>query len=88
MLLPITPEDLGVSLSRPVRYGASFLRDATGGDEGPLAFLNHYKAAEDPVIAAAQILNIGPIYTWNQFQQVLGDLHSNPTHNDSTQAHF
>jgi GNAT superfamily N-acetyltransferase len=87
MLVPITPDDMGVSLSRPIRYAASWARDVTGGDEGPLSFLHHYRAAEDPVQAAAQVMNFGPIYTWQQFQAVLGDLQDNePT--EATQPHL
>jgi len=70
MLLPITPGDLGVSLSRPVRYTGSFLKDVTGGDHGPLGFLGDYAKASDPLTAAFAVANMGPIYTWNQLQKI------------------
>jgi hypothetical protein len=63
MMLPITPGDLGVSLSRAVRYPIGWVRDATGGDQGPLGFWGKYKASKDPSTMAAGILNLGLPYT-------------------------
>lgn len=52
MMLPITPGDIGVSLSRPIRYAG-----------GALGIWGEYKSAEDPVTAAGAILSLGPVYT-------------------------
>jgi hypothetical protein len=52
MFVPITPEDLGVSLSRPVRY--------LGGMAG---VFEEYKTANDPWLAAAKVASMGPIYS-------------------------
>jgi hypothetical protein len=63
MMLPITPGDLGVSLSRPVRYSVGGLRRETGGEAGPLGFWGDYKNAQDPVEAMSAILNLGLPYS-------------------------
>lgn len=63
MLLPITPGDVGVSLSRPVRYTGTYVRNFLGGDEGPLAFWGDYKSAQDPLDTINAITMFGPFYT-------------------------
>lgn len=52
MMFPITPGDMGVSLSRPVRYAGA-----------KLGFWGDYKSASDPVTAAGAIMSLGPVYT-------------------------
>lgn len=52
MLFPITPGDVGVSLSRGVRYAG-----------GELGIWGKYKAAEDPFTAAGAMTTLGPSYT-------------------------
>jgi hypothetical protein len=52
MLMPITPADLGVSLSRPVRYAG-----------GALHAWGAYKEASDPFSAAAAIMTMGSTYS-------------------------
>lgn len=86
LLFPITPEDMGVSLSRPIRYAGSWARDATGGDAGPLSFLRHETVAEDPISAAAQIMNFGPIYTLKLGESLLRDLTDNDDNQQSIQV--
>lgn len=65
MMLPITPVDLGVSLSRPVRY--------FGGLAG---IFPEYKKAQDPMQAALAVTEMGPLYTYNlltrMYQQATG----------------
>jgi hypothetical protein len=70
MMLPITPGDLGVSLSRPVRYAGSWIRRETGGDLGPLAFWGDYKASQGPAEAADAITKIGLPYSLDLLQQL------------------
>jgi hypothetical protein len=52
MLFPITPLDIGVSLSRPARYVGSWV-----------GFWPEYAKASNPGEAAVAILEMGPIYT-------------------------
>jgi GNAT superfamily N-acetyltransferase len=59
MLVPITPGDLGVSLSRPVRYAG-----------GALGLWGAYAQASDPLTAAANIMVLGPTYTSELLQRV------------------
>jgi hypothetical protein len=83
MMFPILPGDMGVSLSRPVRYGTSLLLSAAGApltpdkqqfDLGPLGYWGHYAKAKDPMTALFAVADLGPIYTWNQLQKVTGEM--------------
>lgn len=73
-LLPITPFDLGVSLSRPVRYGVNMALNAIDPnrktDGNPLGFWGDYKAAQNIGDAALGLTNMGPIYTLGQAQKL------------------
>lgn len=62
MVLPITPEDIGVSLSRPARLAGSFF-----------GAFSEYKQVQGPASAAAYITNLGPIYTWHLMQSLEAD---------------
>ena len=62
MMFPITPVDLGVSLSRPVRYAG-----------GALGLWPVYKMADDPASAALLVTQLGPLYTGNLLNQVYGE---------------
>jgi ParB-like nuclease family protein len=70
MLLPITPGDLGVSLSRPVRYAG-----------GAMGLWGAYKNAQDPVTAAGAVLSIGPAYSAELLARVGRELFREPTEN-------
>lgn len=63
MMFPITPGDVGVSLSRLPRY--------VGGE---LGLWGKYKAAEDPLTAAGALLNMGPFYTLSLAKSIQGEL--------------
>jgi hypothetical protein len=54
MMFPITPEDLGVSLSRSTRYVG-----------GALGLWPEYKQGADPMTAIENITNLGLPYTIN-----------------------
>jgi len=61
MMFPITPEDLGVNLSRPFRLFGSFL-----------GIFEPMRGRDDPAAWASYIMEIGPIYTY----KLLSDLSS------------
>jgi hypothetical protein len=70
MMFPITPGDIGVSLSRPVRY--------TGG---ALGVWGEYKNADDPVTAAGAVMSLGPVYTAELLARLGRELFAEPTEN-------
>jgi len=82
MMVPVTPGDIGVSLSRPVRYsvgaGGDFLEENTGSR---LGLWGSYKSAEDPITAAGAILSMGPVYTSELLARVGRELFEEPTSN-------
>ena len=63
MVLPITPGDIGASLSRPVRLAGSWV-----------GWFDEYKQAQGPASAAAYMTNLGPIYTWHLMQSIEADV--------------
>ncbi len=81
-LLPITPGDLGVSLSRPVRYAVSIglnqIDPNRMEDGSPLGYWGNYKKALDPVTAALAITEMGPAYTVKQLYQAWKEFGGKP----------
>jgi hypothetical protein len=63
MVLPITPGDIGASLSRPVRLAGSWA-----------GIFSEYKQVQGPASAAAYVTNLGPIYTWHLMQSLEADV--------------
>lgn len=63
MLFPIFPTDIGVSLSRPVRYVG-----------GAIGLWPEYKQMEDPLGAAAAILEMGPFYTVRLLRRIASEV--------------
>jgi hypothetical protein len=59
MMFPITPSDLGVSLSRPTRYAG-----------GAIGLWNTYKASSDPINFAVGTMTFGPIWSIDLATQV------------------
>lgn len=62
MMFPITPEDLGVNLSRPFRLAGSFL-----------GIFEPMKGRDDPFAWAAYIMEIGPVYTYKILNEIASD---------------
>lgn len=82
MLFPITPGDIGVSLSRPVRYAGGAAGDALEGATGSrLGLWGAYKSADDPVTAAGAIMSLGPVYTAELLARAGRELFKEPTQN-------
>lgn len=63
MIFPMTPGDMGVSLSRLPRYIG-----------GHLGIWGAYKDAEDPITAAGALLEMGPTYTSNLLARAGGEV--------------
>jgi len=59
MIFPITPIDMGVSLSRIPRYVG-----------GALGLWGEYNQASNPLSAVAAVANMGPIYTADLLQRI------------------
>jgi hypothetical protein len=76
MMVPITPFDLGVSLNRGIR-----------GVGGHLGWWEEYKRAQDPVVFATWLAELGPLYSIQLAQQVYGETfgdRSGDTENERT----
>ena len=63
MVVPMTPDGLGVSLSRPTRLAGSWA-----------GIFGDYKQVQGPLTAASYITNLGPIYTWHLLQDIEDDI--------------
>ena len=73
MMFPTTPGDaFGVSLSRPIRYSAAWVKAQAGGSQapGPLGLWPDYKAATGADEFVTGITQIGPMYTLNLMQHL------------------
>jgi hypothetical protein len=66
MILPITPWDMGVSLSRLPRYVGSWL-----------GVFPEYKSVQDPLSAAQKMTDLGPIYSLELAQRVKSEAQRN-----------
>jgi hypothetical protein len=69
MFLPITPGDMGVSLSRPTRYALSLTKQATGF--GPI---EPYESIRNPYDAIKRSLDLGLGYSGELVDKVLDEL--------------
>lgn len=73
MLMPMTPDGMGVSLNRIVRnIGDTAAMEVLGAEEPPFGT---FSMAEDPSRAAGYWLNMGPLYTVDWVQRVLRDVY-------------
>jgi hypothetical protein len=74
MLLPMSPEDIGVSLSRPARVagtaGQRFLNNWLGTEIG--AFTAD-KYLDDPSASIGWLTNMGPAYSFELAQRILNE---------------
>jgi hypothetical protein len=75
MLLPITPEDIGTSLSRPTRLAGASAQDAVNDMLGTrLGAFTAYKQLQDGVIPSVTwITDLGPLYTQELLNRLSSD---------------
>ncbi|MEO8108280.1 MAG: hypothetical protein ABI720_13305, partial [Actinomycetes bacterium] len=80
MLLPMSPEDIGVSMSRASRLagtvGQSFLSDWLGTEIG---VFTADKQADDPAAAIAWLTKMGPSYSFELAQRLINEADDAPS---------
>jgi hypothetical protein len=86
MILPITPEDIGVSLSRPTRaIGASVQQGVNDMLGTRIGAFTAYKQLQDGLIPTIQwITDLGPLYSQELLNRVGTELEGVPVLGAST----